>query len=333
MRALEFHGPRDLRLVSRPELTIPVGQQVLFRPTLAGICGTDRAIYLGHYDCTPPRVLGHEAVGVVEAVGDDVEGLRPRDRVILDPTQSCGACRRCVRGETSHCVNKGPLEIGVGRDGAFRQGMLIEARALHRLRDDMSDRHAVLIEPLACVLNALDKSGAAAGDRVTVIGGGPMGVLAAQVAQRRSAMVEVVEIDPYRRALLERLAGVSIIDKLVAHDGEPSATLVVDTTGTQCVEAIEYVEDGGRVCLIGCNTDAVINIRSFDLTGRCVSLIGSCDYHSSMFPVAMEYMRSLDCERLVTDVVPIESYAEAFDLLAAGSSSSYRAGKVVLALT
>ena len=199
MRALEFHGPRDLRLVSRPELTIPVGQQVLFRPTLAGICGTDRAIYLGHYDCTPPRVLGHEAVGVVEAVGDDVEGLRPRDRVILDPTQSCGACRRCVRGETSHCVNKGPLEIGVGRDGAFRQGMLIEARALHRLRDDMSDRHAVLIEPLACVLNALDKSGAAAGDRVTVIGGGPMGVLAAQVAQRRSAMVEVVEIDPYRQ--------------------------------------------------------------------------------------------------------------------------------------
>lgn len=302
----------------------------MFRPTLTGVCGTDRAIYLGHYHCTPPRVLGHESVGYIEAVGENVTRLRPGDRVVMDPTQSCGDCSRCRLSETSHCENKGALEVGVGRDGAFRDAVVMEARAFHVLDDSLPDRLAVLIEPLACVLHALGKSDLRAADRTLVLGAGPIGALSVMVAQRQGSSVVVIEPDLFRRKLVQSVAGVDAV--AVADDLPPrlAPTLVVDTTGTPCGQALTAVQDGGRICLMGCNTEAVVTIKPFDLTRRCVSLIGSCDYHSSMFPVAMQFMASLDCEALVTDVVPLQSYEQALGRLAVERGMPYQAGKVAL---
>lgn len=330
MKALEFHGPSDLRLVDRADLADPGPDDVLFRPTLAGICGTDRAIYLGHYACTPPRVLGHESVGYIEAVGSNVTRFRSGDRVIMDPTQSCGHCRRCLLGETSHCENKGPLEVGVGRDGAFRNAVVMEAAAFHLLDDALPDRRAVLIEPLACVLSALQKSQLGPSDLTVILGAGPMGALSAMVAERLGSAIVAVEPDGYRQLLLKRLAGIETVGSVDAATTIFDATLVVDTTGVLCSDAMRIVRDGGRVCLMGCNTEMTTVIRPFDLTGRCVSLIGSCDYDSSTFPVAMQFMRTLDCDELVTDEIPLAAYKEAFGMLALQSGAGYQAGKVAL---
>jgi threonine dehydrogenase-like Zn-dependent dehydrogenase len=330
MIALQFRGPGDLALVERSTPPSPGPGEVRFRVTLAGICGTDRAIYLGRYDCDAPRVLGHEAVGVVDAVGEGVALLAVGDRVVLDPTQSCGRCDRCLRAESSHCENKAALEIGVGRDGAFAQSLTVEEKALYPLPADVPDRRGILIEPLACVLTGLGAASVGAADRVVVLGGGPIGVLCAMIVQRWAADVRLVEPDPYRRRLVEAVTGLTAL-ALLEESASRRPTVVVDTTGVLLEQGARTVQDGGRVLLMGCNTDATATIRPFDLTGRCVSVIGSCDYHSQMFPAAIDLIRVLPCDELVTDVFPLTESAEAFGLLALGGGTGYGAGKAAFA--
>jgi threonine dehydrogenase-like Zn-dependent dehydrogenase len=330
MIALEFRGPGDLVAVERFVPPSPGPGEVTLRTTLAGVCGTDRAIYLGHYHCVAPRVLGHEAVGVVEAVGQGVIRLKTGDRVVLDPTQSCGHCDRCLRAESSHCENKAALEIGVGRDGAFTQLLTVEEKALYPLPADVSDRRGILIEPLACVLTGLSAAWVGAADRVVVLGGGPMGVLCAMIAQRWAADVRLIEPDPFRRGLVEK---VTVLTPRPSLDESlsPRPTVVVDTTGVLLDQGLRTVQDGGRVLLMGCNTAATATVRPFDLTGRCTSLIGSCDYHSQMFPAAIELIRTLPCDELVTDIFPLTESAAAFGLLAVGEGTGYTAGKLAFA--
>ncbi|WHT20557.1 alcohol dehydrogenase catalytic domain-containing protein [Crossiella sp. CA-258035] len=330
MHVLQFRGPGELTLEQRAAPPAPGPGQVTFRPTLAGVCGTDRAIYLGRYHCEPPRVLGHEAVGVVTEVGEGVTRLRPGDRVVLDPTQSCGRCDRCLRAESSHCANKSALEIGVGRDGAFAQLLTVEEQALYPLPADVPDRRGVLIEPLACVLTGLRAAAVGPDDRVVVLGGGPMGVLSALLAVRWAARVSLVEPDPYRRELAEAVTGLTPLAEL-DESASPPPTVVVDTTGSLLEPSLRTVQDGGRVLLLGCDTAATATVRPFDLTGRCVSLIGSCDYHAQVFPAAIELIRGLPCEQLVTDVFPLTESSAAFELLALGPGSGYGAGKLAFA--
>ncbi len=330
MIALQFRGPCDLALVQRPAPPPPGPGEVTLRVTLAGICGTDRAIYLGRYNCAPPRVLGHEAVGVVDSVGEGVIRFKPGDRVVLDPTQSCGRCDRCLRAESSHCENKAALEIGIGRDGAFAELLTVEEKALYPLPADVPDRRGILIEPLACVLTGLSAASVGAADRVVVLGGGPIGMLCAMIAQRWAADVRLVEPDPYRRGLVEALTGLTP-HALLDESTPQRPTVVVDTAGVLLKQGVRTVQDGGRVLLMGCNTAATATIRPFDLTGRCVSVIGSCDYHSQMFPTAIDLTRTLPCGELVTDIFPLTESAAAFSLLALSKGTGYGAGKLAFA--
>jgi L-iditol 2-dehydrogenase len=159
--------------------------------TAAGICGTDLHILRDEYSFHPPVTLGHEVAGIVDSVGDGVDGSWIGALVAPETAFStCGVCPWCRDGRPMLCASR--RSIGSGVDGGFASYLVVPARNLHRIPDSVDDHAAALAEPLACVCNAIGQRVIAPGDRVVVIGAGAMGILAAQVAQAAGGIVTVI---------------------------------------------------------------------------------------------------------------------------------------------
>jgi L-iditol 2-dehydrogenase len=247
MRAAVYHGPGDVRLedVERPQ---PGPGEVLVEMRACGVCGSD----LMDWYVAPraPLVLGHEPVGIVaEAVGD---GLPPVGaRVFVHHHVPCLRCDRCRRGAETNCARFKATRIV---PGGFAEVILVPAENaaldLLVLPDGVSDAAATAIEPLACCVRGLRRARVAARTRLAVVGGGPMGLLAAQAAQAEGADVVVAEPLEARRALAARLgvpavpaeAG-AVIEALGAQ-----ATVVLLCTGAEAAwELGREVADVGAV--------------------------------------------------------------------------------------
>src|SRR5687767_9054599 len=127
MKAAVLRAPRDLRVESTtpPALT---DSDVLARVTMAGLCGTDYSIWSGARPVAYPRVMGHELVGRIEAVGADVERVRAGDRVVIEPNYSCGVCPLCREGNRNLCLSR--TTVGIDVDGGFAELVRVPARCV-----------------------------------------------------------------------------------------------------------------------------------------------------------------------------------------------------------
>ena len=192
MRAVRLHDKLDIRAETVPDPTIGPGE-VLVRTRSAFVCGTDVRMYkngragISHDN---PRVLGHEFAGFIEAVGADVTEYTPGMRVAVAPNYGCGKCDRCTSGNTQLC--KQQRAIGIADDGAFAELVRVPALAVQQgniyvLPDTVSFHAAALAEPFSCAWNAYERIGIEAGDRVLVIGAGPIGVMHAKIARLAGA--------------------------------------------------------------------------------------------------------------------------------------------------
>ena len=326
MRAAVFRGPGRITVQERHEPAALASDETLVAPLLVGLCGTDRGIYLGRYRARPGVTLGHEAVATVVAVGSKGSALRPGQRVVLDPTRWCGTCDACRAGTTRFCRHKGELEIGIAQDGALAERLVVPEVALQRVPDAMSSQQAVLVEPLACVMNAATTARLGDRDRVTVLGAGPLGLLWALLAGRSAQSVQVVETDSYRRCFATALLGEAAV---TADPPRRDADLVVDTTGHGVETAVEIAADAGGIVLMGCDVTAIAHIAPFVLTARGLSLIGAADYDAPMFANALRLAGELGGERLITHRFALADIGRAIDHLSP-RGEGYRAVKVVI---
>ncbi|MFE5096034.1 zinc-binding dehydrogenase [Streptomyces sp. NPDC056638] len=341
MRALVYLGPGSVELQERPAPRIGAGDDVVVKVVGTGICGTDRKILLGRFPARPGVVLGHESVGLVQEVGARVRSLAVGDRVVVNPTLYCGWCAPCVRGATNFCRNKAGTEVGVDRDGTYADGVVLPERFVRRVPDGMPFRSAVLIEPLACVLNNVQAADLTVDDTVAVLGAGPIGVLVALVAARTARCVIVAETDDYRlsaaRDLFEHVVDVSRTDAaeaLAKASGGDRPGVVFDTTGSGLEDALRLIDDGGRVVLMGFDDSYSMPLRPLRLTNRGIRLIGAGDFRGDTFPVAVDLAGGLGLERLVTHEFPLEAYEDALGALGGvgrdGTGGRYDAMKVVI---
>lgn len=308
----------------------PDEREVAIRPTLVGLCGTDRGIVAGTYPGTHGVVLGHEGVGIVEQVGSGVPESLLGQRVAINPTLWCGRCGACRAGRTNSCADKAAWEIGVSRDGLLQQLCVLPARALHAVPADMPDRAVVMIEPLACVMHGLNRVSPQSGQDALVMGGGPIGcVTALALASRTGCSVAIGEIDPYRRDFLKTEFGMTVTD-----EPQRSGTydLVVDTVGNQLETSLSLVRTGGTVLVMGCRNDATALIKPLELIARQVSVAFSCDYDAAVFPQAITEARALPVARVITDELPLQQVDDAFRLLGVGApgEDQYRGQKVAI---
>src|SRR6478736_3213750 len=181
MHAIEFHGAERLELVERPD-PAPGAGQLLIAPSAVGICGTDVEIFEGSLAyfrmgiAEYPIVPGHEWTGVVVDVGEGVTGFSPGDQVVGEVPIGCGVCVRCRAGR-SH-MGAGRTETGiVHMDGAMATRMVFPAAYAQRV--ELEPRAGALVEPTSVALHAV-RRGRVAGQRVLIVGAGPIGLLAAQ---------------------------------------------------------------------------------------------------------------------------------------------------------
>jgi threonine dehydrogenase-like Zn-dependent dehydrogenase len=257
MKALTWHGTRDVRVTDVPDPTIQEPTDAIIRVTSTGLCGSDLHLYevMGPF-IDPGFVLGHEPIGVVEEVGAGVEQLRPGDRVVVPFNISCGHCWMCTQGlqsqcETTRCTYDG-TEYGASLFGYTRLYGNVPGAQAEYLRVPQAqygpikvpdgpadDRFLFLSDVLPTAWQAVQYCGAVAGDTIAVVGLGPIGDMSCRVAfERGAAKVFGIDLVPER---LERAAayGVHTID--LNREADVAATIREVTNGRGADAVIDAV--------------------------------------------------------------------------------------------
>ena len=258
----------NIRTVEVP-VPSPDAGEILIKVEASGICGTDRHLFRGEFPSVPGTTLGHEFSGIV-VDSSDTE-IPEGTRVTCDPNTWCGTCAQCLRGKVNLCENN--IATGIHRDGGFAEYCVFPARKAVTMSDDLDPLHGAFCEPLACTLHGMDIGNVQPGERVTVIGGGVIGLFAVQIAKLAGAEVMVLTRSPEKQALgkqlgADALAGTEDEAKEIWGDG---ADIVVECAGVQdtVTFAPRLTRSGGRVVVLGVLPSGdTVQIEPFDLLFR-----------------------------------------------------------------
>lgn len=176
------------------EKPVPGPGQALIRIKTAGICGSDIGAFRGTNKLVSyPRIIGHELAGILEEVpADNPKGLKPGDKVIVDPYLYCGKCYPCSIGRTNCCTDLKVL--GVHIDGGMAEYFCHPADMLVKMPEDMDWTDAAMAEPLTISLHGIHRGGLKAGEYCAIIGAGPIGLLAGMIAQAYGAHAILLDL-------------------------------------------------------------------------------------------------------------------------------------------
>jgi L-iditol 2-dehydrogenase len=298
----------------------------LVRVRRCGVCGSDLHVLDGDMaEFVPPRVLGHEPLGMIESVGEAVADFEPGDAVTWEPSLPCGSCFYCRNGEDGLCEKR------VRILGAFAERTVVPARALYRLPPDLPASHGVLAEPLSCALYAHDRGEVHPGDSVAVIGAGTIGLLLVALARRAGAeQILVSDPNPRKRALAQELGADLVIDPHVEQLEEATRRVTsgrgvevsFEAVGTPSAvaDALAVPRPGGRVALVGLSSPSalatvpLLSLLRRDLTVHAVWM------RKFTFQRAVELLPALPLEKIVTHTVALDEIGEAFALLRSGEA-------------
>lgn len=320
MIAAVLRGPRALTLTSVPSPS-PGPADAVIRVKAAGLCGTDYRIWTGERPVQYPRVMGHEFVGTVVAVGREVDNLSVGQMVAVEPNYSCGRCPLCREGNRNLCLSR--VAIGIDVDGGFAEQAIVPARCCWPAPDGLSDERLLLAEPLAVVVRAVGRGAAAAGETAAVLGLGSLGLLAVQVLKARGARVLAVARSTRRLGLARELGADAVAlsgadddtSAARAFSGREGVDLVVETAGTATAveQAVHLCRPGGRVVLTGLPHEATA-LNFFWVVRRELRIIGSMIYQDE-FPEAMRLLAAgaVRVDRLLSQTFPLDHIDEAFE--------------------
>ena len=282
MLAISVQSPHDLQARETAPPESPKTGEILLRVRRAGICGSDMHIFHGQNPfATYPRIIGHEFAGSIEAIGSGVEGLRPGDRVVVDPVVSCGHCYACRVGRPNVCGN---LQVfGVHRDGGFRDLLVVPAINCVKVPDSMPFEVAALAEPFSIAANVLGRTGCGPDDTVLIYGAGTVGLTVLQVAKLKGARCLISDPDEVR---LERArsfgAEVTIHPRSVSvaevAKGEMDGlgpSVIIDGAGVPALleEACRLASPAGRIGLLGFSP-APCNVSQQEIVKKELTLSG-----------------------------------------------------------
>jgi 2-desacetyl-2-hydroxyethyl bacteriochlorophyllide A dehydrogenase len=282
---------------------------VLIAPAACGICGTDRHIAEGDFPGSNyPVVPGHEFSGYVVASGADAAGFADGAFVAVDPNVVCGQCRWCRSGRPNLCESLVP--IGVGRPGAAAELVVVPRQNVYGVSTSLSPSAAALIEPLACVLNALDAGGDVRDRSVLITGAGTMGLLIAIVAAPRGAHVTVADPSPFKLDVARQLGADAVI--LPQRLERESYDVIFEASGSPSAvrQALTHLAKRGRLVQVGVlGTTQTVEIRPFDIYERELSIVGSNSLPYN-FEAAADVMVDIAelATRLITHRFPVWDY-------------------------
>ncbi|MDQ4137996.1 MAG: NAD(P)-dependent alcohol dehydrogenase [Actinomycetota bacterium] len=316
MRASLLIEPGVVELQSVPIPTLQP-DEVLVQIAAVGVCGSDVHYYhegrIGDFVVEQPMILGHEASGVITAVGSAVDPERVGERVAIEPQRACRVCEHCKRGAYNLC----PLMEFYATppiDGAFAQYAVIQADFAFKIPDTMSLEAAALCEPLSVGIWTNQKAGTRPGSRVLIAGAGPIGIIVMQVAFAFGASEVIVsDIAETRREAAERFGATRTIDPTSDDVTSLEVDIFVDASGAEpAVKAgILALKPGGRAVLVGMGKDEIA-LPVSRIQAREIELTGVFRY-ANTWPLAIELASSgkVDLDSLVTARYPLDRVEQA----------------------
>lgn len=322
-RSAVLEAPRRFGVVARP-MPVAGPDEVVVRIAATAVCHTDLSIYTGdHPGVRYPVVMGHEATGVVDAVGPQVAGLKPGQPVIINPIIACGRCDCCRRGAGNLCRSAGLFGREV--DGSLNEYVSLAARYVHLLPSQLPLAQATLIETLATVRHAQRRLGVAPGDSVVVLGQGTSGLLHTRLAVLAGA--DPVIAVSRSRWKLDMAAGMGAqhviaasaeeaVGEVMRLTGGLGADVVIDTVGgaSAPMAAIEMLRPGGRFAPYAVSHECCAGFTTFPLYYKEISIIGSRALTQEDMEPSIELVASgrVDVSAFVSATYPLERTPVAF---------------------
>jgi alcohol dehydrogenase len=343
MKALVYLGPGQRAWQTKPRPVVRDPGDAVVRITTSTICGTDLHILKGDVPTvTPGRILGHEGVGVIEAVGPLVSTFRKGDRVLISCISACGKCDLCRKGMYSHCRTGGWI-LGNTIDGTQAEFVRIPHAdtSLYHLPTDADEEALVMLSDILptafeCgVLNAKVQPG----DTVAIVGAGPVGLSALLTAQFYSpASILMIDVDANRLQVAEQLGATALVnssdgtavDRVMALTGGAGVDVAIEAVGIPATFDIcqSILAPGGRLANIGVHGKPVelhlekLWDRNVAITTRLVD--------TAAIPMLLKLVQAgkLKPAKLVTHRFALSDIMKAYDTF--GNAAKERALKVIL---
>lgn len=333
MKAAVFHGSDDgLRVEDIPVPSVGPGQ-ILVKVAACGACHTDLH-YIEHGVPTfkkPPVVLGHEASGLVEDVGADVDNVNKGQRVLIPAVLTCGRCRFCRMGRENICSDMKML--GNHFDGAYAEYVVVPAKDVLDLPESIPLEDASIIaDALSTPYHAVkNRARVRPGDTVAVFGCGGVGINAVQLAAAVGAQVIAIDTNERKLQWASEFGAVETINaskvervsKEIKKLTGGGADIVMEVIGNPRTieEAFESVRIGGRLCVVGYTHEA-ISIIAGKIMFKELDIVGSlgCPPGEYVPLIRMVELGKIDLSRLVTHRFALDEIQSAFDVMKAGES-------------
>lgn len=336
MKALYKHKPgsKTTELIERPIPQIVELDDVLIKVKAVAVCGMDIHIFHGKFPCSPPFIMGHEFVGIVEEIGKGVHEIQVGQRVVAQPhLYECGKCKACVSGAPQSCEHK--KTIGISRDGAMAEYIVVPSRYLHGIPDKIPDKFATLIEPMTIVVSDLFRVGLKKGDSVAIIGAGQIAQLAVVAAKALGASTVFVigkEMDiPKRFKAAKELgadytlsAGIcDIYSKVMEVTNNKGVDVIFEASGSEVGinTAIDIVRLCGKMSLLGLTRKDHISVQWDKMMNKMVFLQFNMMSDYSLMNKTIEIFSNPPCDLspLISHEATLDDWEDIFNELTLGN--------------
>jgi len=319
MKAVVSHGVKDFRLEERPRPDVGK-HDVLVDVHFCGICGTDIHMYHGTWElktgCTP----GHEVSGIVKAVGPEVTGFAPGDRVGMDPGITCQVCEFCRSERPGLCENRCSMYHYKG--GGFAAYTSIPETQVYHIPDGMPLEWAAFLEPASCCVHGAERADIKPGQSVAVLGGGAIGLMLMQLAVISGASKVIVsEPQAKRRQVAESLGALKTIDpagenavEAIKDASNGGVDVVFESAGLPqtVAQCFEVVRPGGKIILFGVNNpETRVEFKPYQVFRQELSVLGSLLSHDAC-PRTMDLLASekLQVQPLISHTLPLSKFMD-----------------------
>jgi L-iditol 2-dehydrogenase len=327
MKSAVWIGKGEVRIEEWP-VPQPGDDEVLINVSHTGICASDMHIIADGLPpgiATPPRIIGHEFSGEVEAFGAKVKGYKKGDKVVAHPVGPCGACFFCREGEENLCLNPFSV-IRDPQQGSFAEYVVVKAKQVYPIPDSLPLKEAALVEPAAIGLHAVDRAEIKPGQTVLVIGGGTIGLLTMQVA-RLSGASRIILSEPvsFKREVAEKVGADRTVDPLA----EDLPKIVMDLTAGRgvdiCFEAVGspkaieqgfgLIRDKGRLVIVGWPpATSTITISPYQIYRRELDIRGSF-FSPYSFQRAIQILPRLNLGPVISHCFDLGEIRQAFEVM------------------
>lgn len=332
MRAVVYRGIERVEVAEVPDPVLVEPSDAIVRVGLTAICGSDLHLYHGKAPLEPGDTMGHEAIGVVDAVGSSVKRFAPGDRVVVSFDIACGDCWFCRKEQTQLCEDFGFLGYGVfggSLGGAQAELLRVPVADVNLLAvpEDLEDDRALFVgDALTTGVYAAALAEIHDGDIVAVVGAGPVGFFCAQAALPSAASVLALDLDPSRLSIAERIGAIPVdvsarnaqtaVDE---HTQGRGADVVIEAVGTPAAfeRSVDIVRRGGTVVVMGVYTSELVQaqIGVWWVRALQIRFAGTTPVHAWWERAMAEVQAGrLDPLPIVSHRLPLDEAAHGYEL-------------------